>query len=266
MVLNACRPRFATACLLGCLLVIAEAALGGSVTVSPIKDTTIVQNNPDNSAGGQNQMYAGTNTGASPRRGLVEFDLSSLPAGITITEVTLTMRLTTVAGGGMAGGGGSPTIGLHELTREWGEGNRTVGQGQGEAALNGDATWNAALHGTQSWATPGGDFDATASSSLTIVGTTTGVDYTWPSTPALVADVAGWYQDPTANHGWLLKNADESAAQTFRAFATREADTAASIADDSFDPRLTITWAPEPGSWLLLLVGGVLTLAAARFK
>ncbi len=142
------------------------------------------------------------------------------------------------------------------MSQDWGEGNRTAGQGQGDTALDGDASWNNAIQGTSAWSTPGGDFDATASASLTIVGTTIGVDYTWLSTTELVNDVIGWYANPSTNFGWLLLNTNESAAQTFRAFSAREADTPGSTADDNFAPRLTITYVPEPASYLLALMGG----------
>ena len=94
------------------------------VTITSSKDTTIFQNNVNNSAGGQTQLYSGTNTSQSPRRGLMAFDIASnVPAGSTITNVQLTLTLTQIAGTGMGGNGvPSATIGLYPLTRNWGEG------------------------------------------------------------------------------------------------------------------------------------------------
>ncbi len=240
----------------------AQTAAAVTVPIGSQRDTTIFENNKNNSAGGQTQVYSGANTAMSPRRGLVGFDIAgNIPAGSTITSVDLTLTLSMVAGSGMGGGGGSPSIELHEIAQNWGEGSVSTGSGQGAAAAAGDATWNSRLNGSALWDTAGGDYDPTASASLTIVGTTVDVSYTWSSTPSLVADVQQWLDNPASNFGWLLLNTSETGVQTFRAFYSREAST------QSFRPSLAVTYqVPEPSTLVLFAAGSCLglTLAARR--
>jgi hypothetical protein len=244
-----------------CWLLCLAVGSAGAVTVDlgALKDTTIFQNNPDNSAGGQTQFFSGTNSATSPRRALIAFDIAgSIPAGSTITSVDLMLTLSQVAGGGMGGGGGSPTIGLHEIGQNWGEGSVSAGSGQGSPASAGDATWNSAMHGSVLWAAAGGDFDPSASASQTIVGTTTDVSYIWASTVALVADVQGWLDNPSSNFGWLLRNEDETSAQTVRAFYSHE------FGNPEFQPKLTVNYVPEPSAFLLGVFGILLSLTCFR--
>lgn len=230
-------------------------------------DATIFQNNVNNSNGAGPGLFVGTNSNLSPRRTLLSFDLSLIPAGSIITNVQLTMTL-----GQIAGSGGSSTdvssfartISLYELKREWGEGTTGStataigGTGQGFSAGAGDATWTSAKYGVTTWNTPGGDFDPIASGSLTITtGVTAGNSFTWDSTPSMVADVQGWMDSPSTNHGWILINADESGSQTFFAFYSSE------WTDSAQAPVLAVTYTvPEPATYVL--VGAGLLLLAGR--
>jgi hypothetical protein len=227
------------------LLGVAATASADVVIIGSSHDTTIYDNNVNNSAGGAAVMFSGTDGNASKKRGLVKFDAASnVPAGSTITDVQLTLFLGQVAGNQTTG---TATIGLHRLTADWGEattgaGTPISGDGQGFPALDGDATWANRLFSSTSpapWANPGGDFIST-SSAQTIVGATTNNGYIWLSTPALVADVQGWLANPSSNFGWLLQNNDEVSIRTFRAFYTREESTS------SLQPQLQITFAPAP--------------------
>ena len=245
------------------------ALSGATITIGVSKDVTIFQNNVNNSSGGGYGLFAGTNGTSSPRRALIDFDIAdNVPAGATIQSVQLTLILGQVAGSGGGGGGGTPTIDLLPLTADWGEGtaqsggvpaDNIGGQGQGAPAVGGDATWNARFYPSTLWANPGGDFSATASASLTIVGTTTGVPYTWGSTAGMVSDVQGWLNSPASNFGWLLKNEDEVDATTFRAFYSRD------TVNTALHPALAITYAvPEPESVLLALLGAILATTGTQ--
>src|ERR1700761_3206920 len=80
-------------------------------------DTTLFQNAPNNSAGGGPGIFVGTNGSVSPRRGLISFDLSSIPEGAMITNVTLTLTVGMIAGSGGGGSGtNTETIGLFSVT------------------------------------------------------------------------------------------------------------------------------------------------------
>ena len=129
--------------LAACCSVSVQAA---AITLGADRDTSIIQSNVNNSLGGGPAFFAGTNGNNSVRRALISFDLSSIPAGATITNVQLTLTLGQVS----SGSPGTATIGLFGLTQNWGEGTAgstasgISGTGNGFAAVAGDATWNAA--------------------------------------------------------------------------------------------------------------------------
>jgi hypothetical protein len=242
----------------------------------------IFQNNVDNGAGGAPGFFSGTNSQPSPRRGLIEFDLSTLPQGVTITSVEVRLVIGQLAGSG--GGTGSPgyldpVVGLHRLLVSWGEadtGRSTAnvinGSGQGTLAEIDDATWNARFYDPvtpTAWLAPGGqagaEYLAIASAELTQANERY-AESIWPSTQALVADVQGWLDNPATNHGWILINANETERQTFRGFFSHDYNPAslptdvpagselADVAD--FWPVLTVSYmVPEPATLLLLSLG-----------
>jgi hypothetical protein len=236
----------------------APDAWAASATVDARKDNSIFRNRPANSAGGSAGIFAGTTATGSPRRGLIAFDVAgNVPAGATITSVELTLYL------GMAGGGESQSVGLHRLTKDWGEG--TAGSdlptvrnaGAGFAASLGDATWNANFFDTSLWSSPGatGDFNPVASST-TIITDVVDTPFTWLSTPELVSDVQNWLDSPTTNFGWAIVNADEVSIATARAFYSREAtvDASGDPMDLTRRPALTINYVPEPNAAVLMLL------------
>ena len=132
-------------------LVFAAAHPAGAATVSfgASKDTTIFQNNVNNGAGGGAGLFAGTNSGLSPRRAMVDFNVSTIPNGATISDVQLRLVIGQIAGSGGGGGSTGPTIGVYKMDVSWGEattgssGAGSIGGGgQGNPALTGDSTWN----------------------------------------------------------------------------------------------------------------------------
>jgi hypothetical protein len=247
-------------------------ASGATVTLAPNQDSSIFQNNVNNSSGGANGLIAGTNANGSPRRALIAFDIAgNLPAGAVVQNVQLNLVLGAVAGGGGPGGGpASVSVGLHRLLSSWGEGvaqqqnpptDSLGGQGQGIAASAGDVTWNSNFHGTSMWTTAGGDFESAASANAAI-GTTLNSMNSWMTTAALVSDVQAWLDNPASNSGWLLRNADETTANTGRTFFSSE------VATQAFRPQLEITYqvVPEPAAAAIGLFGAVLTIVQGRMK
>lgn len=257
--------------LLALLVFGAASARADVVTLGANHDTTIFQNNVNNSSGGGPGIFAGTNGAVSPRRGLMSFDLSSIPAGAIITGVQLTLTVGQIAGSGGSGGTNTETIGLFAITRPWGEGTvqsgatSIGGTGQGAAASLGDATWNQSAFSITSWTTPGGDFASTASASLTLNNASPGLSFTWLSTAQLVADVQGWLDNPSTNNGWELINADEHDATTFDAFYSREAAEAGATSNQL--PSLQVTYTvPEPTSAALMTFAALGMLSASRLR
>ncbi len=206
----------------------------GTLMVNPSKDNSIFSETPNNSNGQGVSLFAGVagviTSSSDPRRALMAFDVSAIPAGATISSATAEIHVAT-----------SPTTNnpmtLHLVTQPWGEGNSTAGEtgGQGVPAASGDATWTHRLYNTNTWTTPGGDFVATASASTVVSGFGT---YTWTSAQ-LAADVLGWVTSPATNNGWLLKGVEGGAPNAKRIYS-REFSTASSR------PKLTVDYVAPP--------------------
>ncbi|MEO8112180.1 MAG: DNRLRE domain-containing protein, partial [Ginsengibacter sp.] len=219
--------RFVILLLFNCSLL--SVAQPVTVSIPASADNTIYENPSGNSnALGQN-IFSGNNGGGSPRRGLIKFDVGSvIPAGVTVTDVSLTLNCNV-----------SRTIPdnifLHKLLSAWGEGTSDAGGGSGDgvgvAATNNDATWLNSFFSSVFWTNPGGDFNATSSASVSV--SATGF-YTWQSTQ-MVSDVQSWLDIPTSNNGWILI-CNESAVATARKFGSRQNTTVANR------PVLSVTY------------------------
>jgi hypothetical protein len=157
-----------------------------------------------------------------------------VPAGATITNVTLTMRMTKTISS-------TYQFNLYRMTADWGEGGSNSGvRGDGVAAQTGDATWNYRFFGdpTSAWTTPGGDFSSVISAS-TMVGPVG--SYSW-SGPGMVANVQDWLNGTKPNYGWMLTSDLEFLASIAKRWSSRESTTVA------FRPTMVVTYTiPGPG-------------------
>jgi hypothetical protein len=214
----------------------ASSASAAMISIFPSKDNTLYEYDPaegDHSNGAGFHFFAGENGMGELRRGVVAFDIAgTIPAGSTITAVSLTMNMSMTPAG-------PETVELHKLLADWGEGTSHApgGEGDGAPATTNDATWRHRFFDTIFWAMEGGDFSATVSASQSVgpVG-----QYTWSSVQ-MVADVQSWVNNPASNFGWLVLG-DESVAGSAKRFDTRES---------SSPPVLTIEYrsgqpAPRP--------------------
>ncbi len=244
-----------------CLAAAFSASRADTLTLGASQDNSIFQNNVNNSSGGGPGIFSGTNGNGSPRRGLIEFNVAGgVPAGATITAVTLQLTV------GQLGGGSSMarTVDLFDLTKDWGEG--TAGQstaiggtGQGAAAGTGDATWNANHYTVSTWATAGGDHAATASATAGLATVSLNSVFSW-SSAALVTDVQGWLNNPASNDGWEIISENEATAQSLLGFYSREGTQVSGVTASQL-PQLTISYnlpatgVPEPSGAVWLLAG-----------
>lgn len=196
------------------------AGPGAPVTkvLSATKDNTLFSetsiDGAQESNGSGNAIYVGrtgSSNQGSVRRGLVSFDLSTVPQGATILSATVRMS-------SLRDVNGARVIALHRALAQWGEGSSVSSGGTGALAQPDDATWLHRFYSSTLWTTAGGDFAAAASTSATVALTGT---YTWPSTPQTVADVQAWVNSPGSNAGWLVMG-DESTLQTAKQLASRE--------------------------------------------
>ena len=181
------------------------------------KDDTLYETLGDQRNNGAGQwVFAGKTSSGAIRRGLISFDIAAgLPAGATVTGVTLTMNMSrTVAG--------DADIRLHRVLAGWQEGQADASGNEGSGADDdqGDATWTQRVFKSLDWDNPGGDFSSGASATVTVGGIGS---YTWESTSQLVADVQNWLDDPAANFGWLILG-DESKSKTTKRFGSKEND------------------------------------------
>ncbi len=234
------------------LMVSTAAACADVVTLFPTKDATMIQENDQIANGRGLGVFCGNiGIGAGyARRGLFQFDLSSIPAGATITRVELALTLTRTVNG-------NQSCSLFKVLTAWNEGPSHQGNinGQGSFAQSGDVTWSHTNFATQFWANPGGDM-APAASAMTTVGSALST-YTWTSA-GLVADVQSWLSAPATNFGWLLKG-NEATATTSKRFASRETG-------GSQRPRVLIEYTPipAPASAALLGLAGLMTARRRR--
>ncbi len=108
----------------------------GNMTLNPMQDTYIDENNPTNNYGTNNEMRCRNNTGQIMRP-LIQFNLSGIPTGAIIDNATLRMYIT--------GNKTSQTVNIHHLTHNWTETG---------------ATWNT-YDGVNNWGAGGGDYNGT---------------------------------------------------------------------------------------------------------
>lgn len=214
---------------IACALAALPNADAQTVTLSASKDNTLYQesNAAQQLSNGQGSyLFAGRTAQPRTRRGLIAFDLSSIPQNATITGVTLTLFASKAADSAES------NVSLHKVTRDWGEGasNASGEEGAGATPQTGDATWLHNFFNTSTWTAPGGDF-ASSPSATTAVGATNRT-YNW-SGSGLVADVQSWVASPGTNFGWAVIG-NENGAETANRFNSSE--------NASNPPALTVTY------------------------
>jgi len=235
------------------VLLVAGAAAGDVLSVGAAADNTLYESTTGgNSNGNGTAMFAGRNSGTvgSIRRAVLRFDLSGIPAGSVVTDVSLQLY-------DSAANVDNAVVSMHVLANSWGEGRSaaTGGQGSGAPAQGGDATWLHRFSTGTLWNTPGGDFAVLPSAQTTVGGAGF---YNW-SGSGLVSDVQQFLLNPSLNFGWLLRG-DESVASSAKRFGTREEP----IVEQR--PVLTVTFqVPLPtGAAAFLFFGGLLASRRRR--
>jgi hypothetical protein len=206
------------------------------VVLDAAKDATIYEDGEGGNANGSGSfLFTGrsdTQNDSAERRALLAFPVAgSIPSGSTITAVSLNLTMSRTKGG-------AQTVGLHRLVEDWSEGpsDPSGQEGGGTTAADGDATWTHRETPGILWSTPGGSFAPSASATLQVADEG---NYSFASTPDLVADVQAWLDDPSNNSGWALVIASPSTGAAKR-FNSRE--------NSSGRPRLTVTYEGDEGS------------------
>ena len=195
---------------------IASSANAAIINITPSKDNTLYEYNPDDGDRSNAlglHFFAGNTAEPEIRRGVLAFDIAgSIPPGSTIISVSLSMNMSRTISD-------TRTVELHVLLADWGEGTSIAPgeEGDGAPATPNDATWRHRFFDTIFWTNEGGDFSATVSASQSVgdIG-----QYIW-SSAQMVADVQSWLDNPASNFGWLVLG-DESVSPTSKRFDTRE--------------------------------------------
>ncbi|MCA8941234.1 MAG: hypothetical protein KDB80_01630 [Planctomycetes bacterium] len=232
-------PLLSTLGFAGLLAVLAPAQSQATLTIFADRDNTIWNQSPtccSNGAG--THLFVGTNGIPIPMRTLVHFDIAgSLPQGATIVAAELSVNCLRTRSAGNS-------VDLHRLTADWGEGGSFAsggggGQGGGASSIGDDANWFARFFSQGlNWTSPGGDFDANATSNVTIFGVGS---YLFATSPSMVADVQGWLDTPSTNFGWILIGDEPPGSSTSKQLASRE--------NGANGPRVRVTFTAPDAMW-----------------
>ena len=224
---------------ISCSLLLSGGAAAAAASQNSGKDTTLCEDPGGGQSSGASTFLmtgrVGTNDASPRRRGLLQFNLSGIPAGATSNSGQLMIQLIKVKNNN------STAATLQRVMGAGTEGTTNAGTTGNETTANpGDATW---LHriSPPPWTNLGGDFPGTASSTLNVGSPGT---YTW-SGSGLVTDVRFWLGNAPQNFGWIMRG-HEVTPQSVKEFSSRES---------AADPVLLINFTPvpEPSSVPLLL-------------
>lgn len=174
------------------------APVNGNISPNPTIDTYLSEQNTGRNYGTCTTFLVDGQNGARAYRGLLKFDLTSIPANAVINSATLTLVATAVQSNN------SFPIDVHRMTRDWAEG--------AQCNTNGTPSWNQFSAGN-SWTTLGGDFDATVQGTTNV--STTGT-YNW----SLSSLVQNWVNGTNPNYGLLMKFTTENTANEQKSFGS----------------------------------------------
>jgi glucose/arabinose dehydrogenase len=214
-------------CAIAVTFVLHASAFADVATLAAAKDNTLFEDTAGGLSDGKGIFFYAGRTASSDkfkiRRGLIAFDLSSIPANATVTAVTLTLTKSN----------GASSVSLRKVLRDWGEGTSNSGNpgGGGAVAQPGDATWLYNFFSASTWSAAGGDISgtnsATAPTTATIPATVS------LSSAGMVADVQSWIANVASNFGWAVLG-DEATNGSALRFNSRENTTS--------PPHLTVTY------------------------
>lgn len=170
------------------------------------------------SNGAGDSVFCGVTAQGRKRRALLRFDLASIPVGAAVLSAQLRLHVV------FSGANGPTTVGVHRVSRDWGEGSSFAtagGGGMGAPSAPGDATWIHTSYPATTWAAPGGEFAAAPTCTLEMP-----IGGAFASLPAaarvLAAELQRWRNGTVPNHGWLLKTDEVSPSARARRLDSRE--------------------------------------------
>jgi hypothetical protein len=242
--------------LVAAILLVSAPAGAATITLLDTQDTGYSSDSGTRNAKsvGKNQYmnvdYWGN--GSTPRRALVQWDLSSIPAGSTVTSAVVTVF-------GLDNPNGRH-FSAYALTSAWTEGYGMSNGGPGTGHVASGANWDySAIETLTPWTTPGGDYDV--ASRVQFVGSSFAMN---PD----ITTIANAWVNGTANDGITILTDDTTYARTVMytrdyGYPDNGQDRASPGAKA---PQLVITYtpAPEPATMSLLVLGGLGLIARKR--
>src|SRR5258706_1602818 len=183
------------------LIVMAIAALSGSahaVTTqfSPTRDNTLFQQASGSLSDGAGEAFyvgrtAQATTSLQIRRGLIYFNIGSLPANATVTNASLRLMAENRSFNG------DRFTTLHRVLQDWGQGTSNSA-GAGTTAAANDATWLYRFYNpitptsSPAWTTAGGSFAAANSAGATCPNLGGPFPFSGATGSLLVSDLQSW--------------------------------------------------------------------------
>src|SRR5437773_2509132 len=161
---------------LGACLATSGPAHAVTVTLPSAQDSWLGQDGPNTNHGADAHMHVRSEVG-KVHRGIIQFNLSSIPACASIDSATLKISIENA-------GNSSRIYEVHRVAASWTESG---------------VTWNR-RNSTTFWTSAGGDFVAAPTDSVP-TGTVNNVLLQWNVTP----DVAAFVSGAATNAGWLVK-------------------------------------------------------------
>lgn len=171
-------------------------------------DTYLYEFQPTFNFGNSLNLKVSAVTGKSTQS-LLRFNLSSIPAGYSITSAKLELYVNNAAVD-------STTVSIHRVTKDWGEAN---------------ANWTEANPGN-AWTSSGGDFDSTI-----ITSGVTSASIGWSSWD-ITSLVSNWVNNVSPNYGLMLRTTETGKSTQF-------SSTDAGLPANR--PKLTINYTCECG-------------------
>jgi hypothetical protein len=171
-----------------------------SATFRPVVDTSI--HSSGGNPRGVTTILSGTRGNLINDRGLLRFDLSSIPTNAVLDRAVLRLRMV-----GAPRNASVSSFRLHRVMRPW----------------LADASWTST--GTLPWSAPG-LVEAVDYRSNSVPGELAfGVgDYVFGGAE-MIAEVSAWVQNPATNHGWILISNHEGTPRSARHFGSSESTT-----------------------------------------
>lgn len=189
------------------------------------KDTLIDSAAPTFNYGIRNEIISGFTVGGILVEGLIQFDLSAIPAQATIVSATLSLWCTSEVSSV------DTTIALRRSLVEWFEG---VKNGAAPDGGQDGSTWNLRnANGSLAWASPGGvsgsDYASVVTDSVLVTGINTWYDFD------VATDIAGFVNNDFDNFGWWVLPVT-AVTNNRKSFASSD------HVDDTIRPKLTVIY------------------------